>query len=158
AEFRFTVEPFSRSEAVQAALEYLREKDYVRALAILGDAAQRHPEDVEIADVLCVAQATAFEDRLAYEDELETIDVGRVRGVRDLLKDTLDLITRSQKNFGARPASMLAESVVNPSAQNLPSIPQEASLALLSAIQILSERVAKLEQKTKPFGNLLTTL
>lgn len=67
--FKFTVENFTPDEALEIAGEYLKNGDYIRALAILEDAHQRDPENEDVLEELTRARELAAEEGEEEESE-----------------------------------------------------------------------------------------
>ncbi len=141
--FDFTVGPFSLEEALASGLEYLRLRQYGRALTVLEDGTERFPDSPEMWDLQCLARDLAATDTEGIERE--EAGLGQVRGFTDFLKESREFLARLRQRFGAGIAYTFAAAGLDvesyPADLPLRVKSEEVSVPVLLALATLKERV-----------------
>jgi hypothetical protein len=111
---KFAIELFSLPDAIETAREFLSRRQYVRAFAVLTDTTQRHPENPDVQDLLCVAHALIASDPKAYAREQEEFVV--FRGSGEIAKQALRAFQNARSRFGERVGALIAGRTLDASA------------------------------------------
>ena len=160
-----TFGPFNLPEALQAGETYLARRQYIRAEAVLRDAAERYPENADTQDLRVLAETLATADPAAYQEEESKFGVMRSRS--DTVGHLRELLASTKEKFGIRMASIFAARSLDRTAipdDVIAKIAQEtASTVVLQVMGILKEHLAAREdtskpRKTKSYCNSLGTL
>ncbi len=137
------LEPFNLPEAMQAGETYLAERRYIRAVAVLGAATERYPENAEAQDLLVLAHALATADPVAYQEE--QAEFGAFRSAGDMAKQASRLFQAARSKFGERVGALIAGRTLDASAVSDAALELSAeamvSTAVLRSLMLLKEQL-----------------
>jgi hypothetical protein len=143
--------PFSLPEALQAGRVYVARRQYIRATAVLGDTAERYPENADAADLLVLAETLATADSDAYQKEQSEFGVMRSR--TDTASHLRDILASTKTKFRNRMASIFAARSLDRASipdDVIAKIAQETvSVVVLQVMGALKERLATREDSSK---------
>jgi hypothetical protein len=143
--------PFNLPEALQAGETYLAQRQYIRAEAVLSDAAEHYLENADTQDLLMLAHTLAIADPAAYLKEESEFGVMRSRS--DTAKQLRELLASTKAKFGKRMASIFAARSMDRTAipdDVIAKIAQEtASVVVLQVMGALKEHLATREDSSK---------
>jgi hypothetical protein len=100
------LEPFNLPEALQAGETYLARRRYIRAEAVLSDAAERYPENADAQDLLVLAHTLATADPAAWQEE--QAEFGVFRSVENLTRQASHAFQEARSKFGERVGTLIA--------------------------------------------------
>jgi len=143
--------PFNLPEALQAGETYLTQRQYIRAEAVLSDAAEHYPENADAQDLLVLAETLATADPDTYQKEQSEFGVTRSR--ERTASHLRELLASTKAKFGKRMASIFAARSLDRTAipdDVIAKIAQEtASVVVLQVMAALKERLEAQEAGLK---------
>lgn len=148
---KFFVEPFSLPEAIETAQSFLSHRQYIRADAVLTDAAERFPDNSDAQDLLVLAQTLATVDPAGYQKEQS--EFGVTRSLGDAPRRLHEFLASTKAKFGNRMASIFAARSLDRTAipdEVIKKIAQEtASMTVLHVMGAMKEHLIAREDALK---------
>ncbi len=137
------LEPFNLPEALQAGETYLASRQYIRAAAVLSDAAEHYPESADVQDLLVLAETLAITDPVAYTKEQS--EFGVFRSAESMTREASRVFQEARLKFGERVGSLIAGRTLDASAVSDATLARSAettvSTAVLRSLMLLKEQL-----------------
>jgi len=137
------LEHFNLPEALQAGETYLGRRQYIRAEAVLSDAAERYPESVDAQDLLVLAHAMAAADPAAWQEE--QAEFGVFRSVENLTRQASRAFQEARSKFGERVGTLIAGRTLSASAVSDAALAKSneaaVSTAVIRSLMLLKEKL-----------------